>query len=234
MRFFSLTVLALSSSIMTPSLAAPTADATLVERQTPADAPAALALVNQLYTDIKQYTAVISRYLPRVNDQSLVPQPYQYRVEDPANYSTATSLSEDNSLQNQAKASQTFTAAIASINDLVVTTTSDIKSLGGSATTKRAWGSSSAGEKRQVNPADPTGLVTTLTLILLEVGGALNNIIAILGLTATLSFLGPLVASLSLLLASLIPVVSNILILVGALVNGILGGLSLALAGLVL
>lgn len=51
---------------------------------------------------------------------------------------------------------------------------------------------------------------------------------------ATLSFLGPLVGSLSLLLASLIPVVNNLLILVAAIVDGVLGGLSLALAGLFL
>ena len=51
---------------------------------------------------------------------------------------------------------------------------------------------------------------------------------------ATLSFLGPLVASLSALLASLIPVVNNLLAVVEELVDGILGGLSLALAGLVL
>lgn len=51
---------------------------------------------------------------------------------------------------------------------------------------------------------------------------------------ATISFLGPLVGSLSLLLASLIPVVNNLLILVAAIVDGVLGGLSLALAGLFL
>ena len=51
---------------------------------------------------------------------------------------------------------------------------------------------------------------------------------------ATLSFLGPLVGSLSLLLAALIPVVDNLLAVVAALLDGILGGLSLALAGLVL
>ena len=53
-------------------------------------------------------------------------------------------------------------------------------------------------------------------------------------IAATLSFLGPLVGSLSLLLASLVPVVNNLLALVAALLDGILGGLSLALAGLVL
>ena len=40
--------------------------------------------------------------------------------------------------------------------------------------------------------------------------------------------------SLSLLLANLIPVVNNLLALVEAILDGVLGGLSLALAGLVL
>ena len=134
---------------------------------------------------------------------------------------------------------------------LVVETTSDIKALAGSPVTKRALEPTNAITERQVNPADPTGLAGTLTLVLLEIGGALNNIIAILGLSkfslllctivhadqciaATLSFLGPLVGSLSLLIASLIPVVNNLLALVGAILTGVLGGLSLALAGLII
>ena len=51
---------------------------------------------------------------------------------------------------------------------------------------------------------------------------------------ATLSFLGPLVGSLSALIAALIPVVNNLLAVVQQLLDGILGGLSIALAGLVL
>ena len=101
-----------------------------------------------------------------------------------------------------------------------------------------------------------TGLPAELALIIEEIGGALNEIIATLGLStfsyslaqsfscsslitfskiaATLSFLGPLVASLSGLLASLIPVVNDLLAVVEELLDGILGGLSAALAGLVL
>ncbi|KAL8646778.1 MAG: hypothetical protein Q9210_005938 [Variospora velana] len=194
MHFLYFTTLALASSFIAPSFAAPASDNNaLAERQSPADAPAALAIVNQLYVDVKQYTAVIT------------------------------------------KAGQTFTAAIASINTLVVNSTAFIKALPGSPVTNALESSTAVAlAKRQVNPADPTGLATTLTLILPEIGRALNNIITILGLTASLSFLGPLVASLSLLLASLILVVSSILALVGALVNGILGGLNLAPAGLIL
>ncbi|KAL8961366.1 MAG: hypothetical protein Q9193_002068, partial [Seirophora villosa] len=205
MHFFSLTTLALASSFIAPSFTAPTSDINaLVERQSPADAPAALAIVQKLYVDVKQYTAVIN--------------------------STAAALSKANTPVDQVKAGRTFTAAIASINALVVDSTASVKSIPSSATEKRALELSSVDEedalaKRQLNPADPTGLATAVTLILLEVGGALNNIIAVLGLS-------PLVASLSLLLASLIPVVNDLLALVGALLSGVLGGLSLALAGL--
>lgn len=92
--------------------------------------------------------------------------------------------------------------------------------------------------------------------LLLDISGALNNIIADLGLSkylvlslplnflqhgpnwffvaATLSFLGPLVGSLSALLLALDGVVDQLLALVKQLLDGLLIGLSLALAGLVL
>ena len=67
MHFLSLTTLALASSFITSSLTAPTQENALVERQGPSDAPTALAMVQQLYADVKQYTAVISP-----------PSPYSY------------------------------------------------------------------------------------------------------------------------------------------------------------
>ena len=92
-----------------------------------------------------------------------------------------------------------------------------------------------------------------LALVIEEIGGALNQIIATLGLSkhlfpipmvashltigvvaTTLSFLGPLVISLGGLVASLIPVVNNLLAVVQQLLDGILGGLSAALLGLTL
>ncbi|KAL6715419.1 hypothetical protein ACLMJK_006380 [Lecanora helva] len=206
MKTFSISYLAIASTFASIVYSAPTSDHALVERQTPADAPAALAIVDKLFTDVTQYTAVIN--------------------------STAASLSADSSATDKATAGDTFTSAIASINTLVVDATTSIKALPDSPEKKRAL----AGlVKRQ---ADPTGLAAELALLIEEIGGALNNIIATLGLTnrtaATLSFLGPLVGSLSGLLASLIPVVNNLLALVQALLDGVLGGLSLALAGLVL
>lgn len=206
MKFFALSTLALASSFLSPTIAAPTPENALVVRQSPSDAPAAFAIVSQLYSDIKQYTAVIN--------------------------STAAAYP-DASPEDQAAASATFTSAIASINTLVVEATSSIKALPDTPATKRALEVITAISKRQVVD-DPTGLAGELVLILLEVGGALNNIIAILGLTATLAFLGPLVGSLSLLLASLVPVVDNLLALVQAILDGLLIGLSAALAGLVL
>ncbi|KAL8866071.1 MAG: hypothetical protein Q9174_006511 [Haloplaca sp. 1 TL-2023] len=188
MKFSS--ILAVASTFSALSFAAPSPSPnTLEKRLSPADEPAATSRMAALYTDIKQYTAIIN--------------------------STADALSDSTNPLDAAAAGPKFTAAIASINALVVGATNDVNS-GDLA-------------KRQV-PAG--GLPAQLALIIVEIGGALNRIIAILGLTVTLSFLGPLVGSLSLLLASLIPVVSNLLAVVGALVNGVLGGLSLALAGL--
>lgn len=64
MRLVSLTTLALASSFITPSFTAPAQENALVGRQGPSDAPAALAMVKQLYVDVKQYTAVISTLFP--------------------------------------------------------------------------------------------------------------------------------------------------------------------------
>ncbi|KAL8940127.1 MAG: hypothetical protein Q9216_002981 [Gyalolechia sp. 2 TL-2023] len=168
MKFFALTSLALVSSILSPVIAAPTPDNALAVRQTPADAPAALAIVSQLYSDVQQYTAVINSFDP--NDS--------YPLD-----STAASLSLTSSLEDKAAAGEAFTAAIASINTLVVEATSSIESLPDSPATKRALESITALSKRQIIGTDPTGLAGELVLILLEVGGALNNIIAILGLS---------------------------------------------------
>jgi len=85
--------------------------------------------------------------------------------------------------------------------------------------------------RQAVGPAELALLVED---IILEISGALNGIIADLGLQTLLSFLTPLVGSLSALLLSLEVVVNNLLALVQALVDGLLTGLSIGLAGLVL
>ena len=163
--------------------------------------------------------------------------------------STAAGLSKRDTAENKANSAKTFRTAIASINKLVVKTTSDIKKMPGSPAGKLDRKSSTALAERQSPPPDPTGLAAALMMLLLEIGGALNNIIAALGLgkfscitgisgiltdilVATLALLGPLITSLSMLLAALLPVVNNLLTLLGALLNGVLGGLSMALAGL--
>lgn len=183
MHFLSLTTLALASSFINPSFSAPTHENALVERQGPTDAPAALALVNKLYVDVKQYTAVISKLLPNRYFPAAAPRFVDANLLSYFTDSTAADLSKKNKPENKAKAAQTFTAAIASINTLVVKATSDIKALPGSPAAKRDLEASNALAERQVAPFDPTGLATTLTLVLLEIGGALNNIIAILGLS---------------------------------------------------
>ena len=138
-----------------------------------------------------------------------------------------------------------YKSNIASINTAVVGATASIKkTLASPPPSKRELALSS----RQA----AVSLPGELALIIEEIGGALNEIIATLGLSkphlpvlmiilqlinfeaTTLSFLGPLVASLGALVASLIPVVNNLLVVLGALLDGILGGLSVALLGLVL
>lgn len=161
--------------------------------------------------------------------------------------STAANMSRNNKRENRADSTKTFRTNIASINKLVVKTTSNIKKLG-----KRDLESSTALAERQLPPPDPAAApAAVLAMLLMEIGGALNMVIAALGLceyysvherfrrltndsAATLALLGPLVESLSMLIASLLPVVTNLLTLLGALLNGVLGGLSLPLAGLLL
>ncbi|KAK5674846.1 hypothetical protein LTS10_012583 [Elasticomyces elasticus] len=84
--------------------------------------------------------------------------------------------------------------------------------------------------RRQIEAA-LAGLVEKL---LLEVSGALNSIVGTLGLTALLGSLDPLVSSLSALLLSLENVVDILLTVVRELLDGLLTGLSVRLAGLVL
>ncbi|MCJ1450183.1 hypothetical protein MMC28_000512 [Mycoblastus sanguinarius] len=195
-----LSCLALTSSFTSLTFAAPTSDNTLIERATPANAPAALAIMQGLYTQVKQHTAVIN--------------------------STAASLGPTS---DKAAAANTFESQIASIDTLVVGATRQVNALGTPAH-KRSFDLDNAVAKRTA--ADPTGIGAVVASLLAEIGGALDEIIAALGLTATLSFLGPLVATLSGLLAALVPVVEDLLGVVEGLLGGLLGGLSAALAGL--
>lgn len=77
--------------------------------------------------------------------------------------------------------------------------------------------------------SDVAPLVTNL---LLEISGTLDNVVSSLGLSTTLSFLGPLVGSLSGLLSALELVVDQLLALVKQILDGLLTGLSEALSGL--
>ncbi|KAL8686804.1 MAG: hypothetical protein Q9218_006852 [Villophora microphyllina] len=190
MKFLSLFAVAGSFASV---LAAPAPEVALEKRLGPADEPKALARVTTLYNDIRQYTAVIN--------------------------STAAAAGTTPTAAQKAAASPVFKSAIASINSLIVATTSDIKS-------------GKLAKRQAATPAG--GLPAELALVIEEIGGALNQIVATLGLTATLSFLNPLVGSLALLVASLIPVVNNLLAVVAALLDGVLGGLAATLAGLVL
>ena len=175
MHFFSLSTLAIASSITSLALSTPI----LVERQTPSDAPAALVIVDQLFTDVTQYTAVIStsHLHPSTQKESKPP-----KLTSKPTDSTAASLTADSSATDNVTAADTFTSAIASINTLVVDATSSVEALADTdSTTKRALANALAG--RQADPADPTGLAGELAAVIEEIGGALNNIIATLGLS---------------------------------------------------
>lgn len=84
--------------------------------------------------------------------------------------STAASLSSETTAADNATAATTFTSVIASINGLVVDATNDVPNL-----SKREL------VERQTTPAG--GLPAELALIIEEIGGALNMIIATLGLS---------------------------------------------------
>ena len=60
---FSFTTLALAASFSPFAFAAPTSENALVGRQTSADAPAALARMQELYSSITPHTAAISTSL---------------------------------------------------------------------------------------------------------------------------------------------------------------------------
>ncbi|KAL9594931.1 MAG: hypothetical protein Q9179_005180 [Wetmoreana sp. 5 TL-2023] len=147
---------------------APSSEHPLVKRLGLADEPKAISRMETLYTDIKQYTAVIGTAFLF---QSLPATPDRH-PRTPAKKATAGPKSN---------------STIPSINSLVVAAINDVK----------------IDELEQATGPNAAGLPTQLALVIGEIGGALNNIIAILGLIA-------------------------------ALLDSILGGLSLALAGLVL
>ena len=93
--------------------------------------------------------------------------------------STAESLSSASTAAQNSTAEKTFKSSIASINSAVVVATNDVKALGGS---KRLNKRDVAIEERQA----AGGLPAELALIIEEIGGALNMIIATLGLSMLL------------------------------------------------
>ncbi|KAJ9292877.1 hypothetical protein DTO271G3_8324 [Paecilomyces variotii] len=141
--------------------------------------------------------------------------------------STAAGVSQSSPLEEQQAAGKAITAQLAAINAAVVQATSQVQGIHQQAMTLK----NSTIATRQTSDLDLAPLVTNL---LLEVSGTLNNVISSLGLTATLSFLGPLVGSLGGLLASLEVVVNQLLALVKQLLDGLLTGLSEGLSGLAL
>lgn len=140
---------------------------------------------------------------------------------------TSATLKPHTPSQDTAAVNAIYKSNIASINTAITGATTEIKTtLASPARAKRG--------PALVSRQATVSLPGELALIIEEIGGALNEIIATLGLTTTLSFLGPLVTSLGDLVASLIPVVNDLLTVVEELLDGVLGGLSVALLGLTL
>ncbi|KAI9748672.1 MAG: NEDD8-conjugating protein ubc12 [Chaenotheca gracillima] len=135
---------------------------------------------------------------------------------------TAESVSPTSSAEDKSAAVASAGKEITAITNAVTSVTTQVKAIQPAALAERQ------------TAVTPEALALIVQEILVEISGALNNIIATLGLQALLGFLTPLVASLSALLLSLEVVVNNILALVQALVDGLLTGLSIGLAGIVL
>lgn len=82
MRSF-FTYLALASASLPLAFTAPTSENAPAHRPTPADAPAALARVTELFTSVTQYTAVISALITslhpyhRVTNKTIQQTPQQ-------------------------------------------------------------------------------------------------------------------------------------------------------------
>ncbi|GAB1729174.1 hypothetical protein NU195Hw_g6030t1 [Hortaea werneckii] len=133
---------------------------------------------------------------------------------------TAAGLNSDSSLVQNETAAASFISNIEAITSAIDEAKSEIDDL--------SSGNSTGLLRRQTD----TALASLVENLLLEVSGALNNIVGTLGLTSLLGSLNPLVSSLSQLLLSLKDVVDNLLQVVKDLLDGLLTGLSVGLAGL--
>jgi len=131
--------------------------------------------------------------------------------------STAAGLSASSSAADNDTAAATFRTNVESITSAVHAAQAKVAALPVSKLVRRQTS---------------TALASLVEDLLLEVSGALNNIISTLGLTSLLSSLEPLVSALSGLLLALEVVVNDLLALVEQLLDGLLTGLSVGLSGL--
>ncbi|TKA83757.1 hypothetical protein B0A55_00067 [Friedmanniomyces simplex] len=132
---------------------------------------------------------------------------------------TAAGITSDSTAAQNATAAASFITNIEAITTAVDAATAQVSLLPAASVARR-----------QTEAA----LASLVENLLLEVSGALNGIVGTLGLTSLLGSLNPLVSSLSGLLLSLETVVNNLLALVQQLLDGLLTGLSVGLAGLTL
>jgi len=139
--------------------------------------------------------------------------------------STTAGISSDSTDDEKAAASTTVNSQVSSITDAINSAIVSVQAI--PTTTKR-------GDLAVRQSASPTAIALAIESILLDLSGTLNGVIASLGLTSLLGFLTPLTTALSGLIAALEVVVDDLLAVVEELLNGILTGLIIALAGLVL
>ena len=208
---------------------APTSDVGLVERELlerelVERAADPTALMHSLYSTVQGYTAQISMHSTLVSSSILT----DHHLD-----STAAGINAQSSPLDKAKASFVIQQHINSIAIAVEQSTTQVKTI--------------SHAKRQA--PDPAAIAALVETILLDISGALNKVIAALGLckylrialladstnqdsAAVLGLVAPLTAALSALLLALEVVVNDLLALVQGLLDGLLVGLSLALAGL--
>ncbi|KAL9051036.1 MAG: hypothetical protein Q9162_006259 [Coniocarpon cinnabarinum] len=215
--FGGLSLLTLSSTAIAGAVlpSAAQAGAAALAKRAPVDD--AYGIVSNLYTQIQTFTGSIN--------------------------STAGSISPDSSQADKDAATSSVGEQLSSLTSAVDAATAQVNGLSAAGSDAKLMARESS--------ATPDDLALLIEKLLLEISGALNKIIADLGLgrwscridaffhtnkceVPLLAFLKPLVASLSKLLLALDKVVDQLLKLVKELVDGLLVGLSIGLAGLIL
>jgi len=137
---------------------------------------------------------------------------------------TAASINAGSSAADKAAAGTVISDALGDIASAIDGATASINGIAGTKKLKL--------RSLVTRQADGNAIAAALAVLLEELGGTLNSVIATLGLQTLLGFLSPLQLSLAGLVSALQLLVDNLLVLVKQLVDGLLSGLTLTLLGL--